>query len=167
MKRRVGLMACALAGIAMACSVGMASVPTTPPVLSTDDASAEASADAHRTPSPSPDGSSASDAGADAVVNGCTTFEDKTADAADRTIAWGRNVGTTCWRVKKGQSVTWNPIETFDAHPLAGDEATTPIAKQAQGSTPYTVVFSAAGTFGFTCGFHFDMTGAIQVVDVP
>lgn len=162
---RASLLTSALAGTAMACSVGMASVPTTPPVLSTDDASTDASADAQRPPAP--DASGPSDAGADAVVNGCTTFEDKTADAADRTIVWARKVGTTCWRVKKGQSVTWNPVETFDAHPLAGDEATSPIAKQSQGTTPYAVVFPAAGTFGFTCGFHFDMTGAIQVVDVP
>ena len=113
------------------------------------------------------------DASADPVdadvgtVNGCTTFEDLTGADANRTIIWIRTVGQKCLQVKAGQSVVWDPQQTFEAHPLRPTKGSpeSPIAKQESGGARYTVIFPKAGIFGFICGFHFDMTGAIKVVD--
>ena len=103
----------------------------------------------------------------EAALNGCTTFIDQTADTAARTIDWVRSVGTVCYRIKKGQTMTWNPKDTsFSAHPLRLDAGSmgSPIVNQSTGSTPFGATFAATGTFGFSCGFHPDMMGAISVV---
>ncbi len=101
-------------------------------------------------------------------INGCTTFEDRTADDADRTIVWTRRVGKVCLKIKKGQTVTWAPTEAnFAAHPLApsGGASPNPITAPAPTAAPYVATVATAGTFGYVCTFHFDMTGAIQVVE--
>ncbi len=145
---------------AVACSSDMTS-PTPSPV---GDAGGEA-----RDSGSGPADGATSDASVEgSAVNGCTTYEDRTAASADRTIVWIRSVGTVCLRIKTGQSVTWNPKATdFASHPLkpSGGGATNPIVAQGPGAAPYVQPFASAGTFGFVCGFHFDMTGAIQVVD--
>lgn len=101
----------------------------------------------------------------DAGLNGCGEFEDQT--AADPTIVWIRTVGTKCLRIKKGQTVTWDPAEGFDIHPLLGFGGTTPtpIQDQQNGKDPYKVTFSSVGDFGFVCAYHANMRGVIEVVD--
>lgn len=123
-----------------------------------DSGSGSGSADAAVTPSDASVGN----------VNDCTSYEDRTADNADRTITWVRSVGRVCLRIKKGQSVTWNPQGTsFADHPLgaSGGSSGNPIMTRSSGAAPYVQAFTTNGTFGFVCGFHFDMTGAIQVTD--
>lgn len=101
----------------------------------------------------------------DAGRSGCAVFEDQT--AADPTIIWIRSVGTKCLRIKKGQSVTWDPAEGFDVHPLLGFGGTTPtpIADQQNGDAPYKVTFPEVGSFGFVCAYHANMRGVIEVVE--
>lgn len=113
-------------------------------------------------------GGGGGDAGADgaaAPVNSCTTFEDRTAGGASRTLTWDFAIGTAperCITIKKGQDVTFSG--DFTMHPLesSGGDTPNPIGgHDANGK----VSFTAAGTFGFICGFHPAMTGAIKVVE--
>ena len=76
-------------------------------------------------------------------------------------------------RIKKGQKVTWSAGLTPDAgpalftsHPLQalGGDTPNPVSTGLDEATG-EVTFPAAGTFGFTCGVHFSMTGVIMVVE--
>ena len=105
---------------------------------------------------PRGDGSSA--------LNGCTIFEDHTADADPRTISWGFSIPTDparCMKVRVGQSVTWNG--SFTEHPLLAQGGDTPNPIASVGASG-TVLFPGAGTFGFACSNHAFMTGAIEVI---
>jgi plastocyanin len=112
-------------------------------------------------PSPSPTSSSqGSSATSPTSLNGCTTFAD------GDTIAWtlASKPPSTCLRVKKGASVTWNG--DLGVHPLApkGGDAANPITAISAGSTK-TFTFDTPGTYGFVCASHSSMTGAISVVE--
>ena len=134
-----------------------ATAPASTPALEDSGAVVDASAleDAFRPPA---------DAG---PVNGCETYEDLTAEESDRTIVWIRSVGRKCLQIRKGQKLTWDPQETFEAHPLRalGGTSDSPIAEQKAGTQKYAPAFDRVGTFGFICGFHFDMTGAVRVIE--
>lgn len=96
------------------------------------------------------------------ALNGCTTYSDRTGDAAKREIAWGFSVSSTpeaCMRIKVGQTVTWNG--DLGSHPLAakGGDSPSPITNAA------TAKFDKAGTYGFVCTLHSSMQGAIVVVE--
>ena len=67
-----------------------------------------------------------------------------------------------CWTIKKGQDVTWNG--DFTMHPLMvqGGDKPNPISAP---DTAGKVTFPNKGTFGFVCGNHPQMTGAIQVIE--
>jgi hypothetical protein len=100
-----------------------------------------------------------------AAVNGCDTFVDQTAVGAARKIEWGLPVATSpnrCMMIKRDQTVAFEG--DFTVHPLgaSGGDAPNPFA-----AVPDTgkVTFAAAGTFGFVCGVHASMTGAIKVVE--
>ena len=76
-------------------------------------------------------------------------------------IVWDTTLSSKanrCMKVKVGQTVAYEG--TFSTHPLgpAGGDAPSPFA-----SVPDTgkVTFDRAGTFGFVCGVHPSMTGAI------
>jgi plastocyanin len=99
---------------------------------------------------------------AKAVVNACTTFLDKT--AGPRTITWSFPLANTdrCWMIKKGQSVTWSA--DFTMHPLQVQDGDKPSPIAGVDTTTGIVTFPAVGTFGFVCGNHPQMTGAIEVV---
>jgi plastocyanin len=111
-------------------------------------------------------GTDAGDASAvAAIVNACKAFDDRSADSAVRTLNWDFSIATgpdRCVKVKKGQDVTF--AGDFLTHPLTafnGDKPN-PIANaDAAGK----VTFTAVGTFGFQCGNHPAMTGAVQVVE--
>lgn len=116
-------------------------------------------------------GGGTDDGGADAgggdsgpvVVNACKNFTDRSAASASRIITWDFSVSTAperCMIIKKGQDVTFMGDFTF--HPLlaSGGDMPNPISKpDATGK----VTFAKAGLFGFMCGNHPSMTGAIQV----
>ena len=113
-------------------------------------------------------GTSGVDSGGDSaakVVNDCNTFVDRSASAASRTITWDFPVSTSperCMTIKKGQDVIFNG--DFTLHPLvtSGGDQPNPIAGfDATGK----VSFAKAGTFGFVCGNHPGMTGAIKVLE--
>lgn len=109
------------------------------------------------------------------ALNGCSSYVDKTAADADRSLSWEFAIASNpnhCMKIKAGQTVTFKG--SFTSHPLiaAGGDAANPFSS-AQGlvqkagvageeNTP--VVFSAAGTFGYKCSLHASMTGAIVVV---
>ncbi len=94
-------------------------------------------------------------------VNGCSTFEDHTAEASTAITPWDTSLGTKCVKIKLGHTVTW---ASSGAHPLEpkGGDASNPIPLTA---SPATVTFSTAGTFGFDCTVHHSsMQGAVQVL---
>lgn len=96
-------------------------------------------------------------------VNDCKNFVDRSATSASRTITWDFPVSTAperCMIIKKGQDVTFSG--DFATHPLGGSGGDTPNPISAHDAAG-KVTFAAAGTFGFQCGNHPSMTGAIQV----
>ncbi|MCG5054513.1 MAG: hypothetical protein KA712_16230 [Myxococcales bacterium] len=98
-------------------------------------------------------------------VNDCAAgdFLDRTVANAERSLTWGFSIQTNperCMRVMVGQQVRW--VGSFGAHPLdaEGGDLPNPIAQHDEG----VVTFSTPGTFGYVCGFHPVMRGAIRVV---
>jgi plastocyanin len=63
-------------------------------------------------------------------------------------------------QVRVGQQVLWNG--SFGTHPLDAEDgdAPNPIASHTDGR----VVFATPGTFGYVCGIHPQMRGAVRVV---
>jgi len=116
--------------------------------------------------------SGGSDAGADVVldigpgVKSCAgTFVDRTDAAATRTIAWDADVASKpehCMMVKVGQKVKWNG--DFTVHPLEANGAEPQNPIHADIGDTGEITFTAAGTFGYICGFHAAELGAIKVV---
>jgi hypothetical protein len=99
------------------------------------------------------------------VVQGCeeTAYVDRRAPAADRELAWILSIASDperCLTITVGQSVVWNG--NFNVHPLdpQGGDTPNPIT----GTETGAVTFTAPGTFGYLCGVHPSMKGAIQVV---
>ena len=117
-------------------------------------------------------GTGAQDGGAvePVPVNRCTVFVDRTGEAAARTVAWGFPIATSpdrCMRIAVGQTVTFEGM--LGSHPLGGLGGDTPnpiLADYGPNDTEYSVTFPAVGTFGFECGNHSSMRGAIDVVDL-
>lgn len=106
-------------------------------------------------------GSSAADAG---PINACTSFEDRSAAAASRTIAWAFPLPTPrCLTILIGQSVTFQGSFTQyrvaasrtgdQPNPIAGFDPDAP-----------TVVFPRAGVYGFESPDAPALQGAVQVV---
>jgi plastocyanin len=93
-------------------------------------------------------------------LNGCTSY------TAGTTINWTitTKAPDTCLSVKKGGSVTFNG--SFQDHPLLpkGGSSPNPIQTTASGTTK-AFTFDAVGTYGFICGNHPTMTGAIDVTE--
>jgi len=102
------------------------------------------------------------------LVSNCSSFTDRTADPAARQVTWDFTIGTAeerCLRVRQGQSVTF--VGGFVTHPLGESGGTQPNPIQGPSSgmaTTYTVTFPDPGTFGYECGIHATMRGAVQVV---
>ena len=100
-----------------------------------------------------------------AALNGCTTFVDHTAAADPRALTWSLAISSSpdrCMKIKVGQSVTWNG--SFTTHPLHDDGGDAPNPISASTSPTGPIAFPAAGTFGYICGVHASMNGAILVV---
>jgi plastocyanin len=102
------------------------------------------------------------------TVQGCETdsFVDHTADTAVVAVTpWDlTSEQPRCVKVKVGQMVSWASSST---HPLIahGGDSGNPIPATAQ-TTPQTVTFANAGTFGFWCNVHTTlMQGAVLVVE--
>ena len=100
------------------------------------------------------------------MVNGCKSFVDKSDAAASRTLTWDFPIATAaerCTTVKVGQSVTFSG--TFTTHPLRASGGDTPNPITGAEAAAGVATFTKAGTFGFLCGTHPAMTGAIKVID--
>ncbi len=105
---------------------------------------------------------------APAPENDCTVFADHTADAAMRSIQWDifvKGVPERCIKIKAGQVVTWvdgAAVADFNEHPLViyvpGGGAA-PAVDEVTGNA----TFAKAGLFGFACGVHPTMKGAVLV----
>jgi plastocyanin len=109
-----------------------------------------------------------SDTPAALVVNGCADADyiDATMSGGMRKLdPWDTTSGKKCVKIKKGQSFTWTPTGGFTVHPLQPKDGTTPtpITATATGASK-TIDFNNEGTFGYVCGVHASMTGAIRVV---
>lgn len=101
--------------------------------------------------------------------NGCLEFVDGRASAELRTIPWGYSLGhypSRCLLVQLGQAVMWQGA--FGSHPIQPAGGTMPspiIGDTLSEQTSYQVTFDALGTYGYDCGLHPSMRGAIRVVD--
>jgi plastocyanin len=121
-------------------------------------------------------GSSSGDAGSEAgaALNGCTSYEDRTADNASRVIKWDTSVTSLpehCMKIKAGQKVIFSTTTdaagapaNFGVHPLKASGGDTPNPFDTVDDASGAVTFAAAGTFGYKCNVHSFMTGAIEVV---
>lgn len=101
------------------------------------------------------------------MVSGCDDFVVRTDGDADREVAWGFVITTSderCMTVAVGQSVVYEG--SFAGHPLGPSDGDTPnpFAHFVQTTTRATVTFPAVGTYGFECGNHATMRGAVRVV---
>ena len=106
---------------------------------------------------------------AKAPENNCTTFVDRTADGASRSIQWDLGIPSIpvrCIKIKAGQVVTWVDGTTaadFNTHPLIiyvpPPGGTAPMVDEATGKA----TFPTAGLFGFACGIHPTMKGVVVV----
>ena len=118
-----------------------------------------------------------SDAGVEAeaeaaaeLVEGCETFVDRRDPSANRTLLWDQSISvddSRCMQIKVGQTVTWanafGDAGDFTAHPLIAFEGDTPNPIENLNYETGSVTFPAAGTFGYVCGTHPAMKGAILV----
>jgi plastocyanin len=101
------------------------------------------------------------------IVNGCFSFVDETDVNALRTIDWSVTVASNparCQRILPGQTVTWRG--SLDSHPIqpSGGTHPTPITGDTpSGATSYQVTFPDIGVYGYECGLHAGMRGAIEV----
>ena len=114
----------------------------------------------------------ASDAAAD-LVEGCTTFVDRTdpTNTDGRVLLWDPSIAvddSRCLQIKVGQTVTWGDGSggpgDFKNHPLIAFEGddNNPIENLIYATG--VVTFDAPGTFGYVCGTHPAMKGAVKVV---
>jgi plastocyanin len=98
-------------------------------------------------------------------VGGCTSFVDHTADA-EVTLTWGFSITSQadhCSKIKVGSKVKW--VGNFTTHPLLanGGDSGNPITSSGAAAGAAEITFPAAGKFGYICGVHTSMTGAIEV----
>jgi hypothetical protein len=108
-------------------------------------------------------GVDAADAAPAGPVNGCKTFDDRTATGASRTITWTFPIAAAdrCVLIKAGQSVTWSGNFTMYRVGASGGDTPNPIADFDPISP--TVSFPKAGTFGFESPDAPALIGAIKV----
>lgn len=116
---------------------------------------------------------SAGAAGSETALNGCTTFKDMT-QAGSYAIPWDPSIATSdlrCVKIKAKQTVAYKG--DFTAHPMKAADGTAPNPFDALAdaiSNPGTpeeqanFEFTTPGTYGFVCGIHATMTGAVLVV---
>jgi plastocyanin len=106
-----------------------------------------------------------------AEIGKCSTFVDRTGATADRKVPWDLSVTSKdarCMQIKVGQKVTWSKPDLsgaadFASHPLETNGGDSPSPISAYDKTTGEVTFTKAGTYGFVCGAHSTMQGAIQV----
>jgi len=127
----------------------------------------------HGKPADPTSGSGGSGAEAAApALNGCTTYTDMTAGQV--TIKWDESLASSeqrCIKIKAEQTVGFSG--NFTTHPMkaAGGDSPSPFddVENAR-SNPGTpeegagFLFSKPGTYGYICGVHAAMTGAVLVV---
>lgn len=108
-----------------------------------------------------------------AAVNGCTTYKDMTGAGA-YSITWDESIASSelrCIKIKAEQTVGFSG--NFTTHPMkaGGGDSPSPFDNiEAAMSNPGTdqegagFLFSKPGTYGYICGVHPSMTGAVMVV---
>ena len=121
-------------------------------------------------------GTATRDAGTVPTLHGCssTSFVDKSASSADRSITFGGSAGLkyspNCMIITAGEKVTFEG--DFSSHPLvageyqgSGGTTPNPIPSTSTGSANTEVTFPTAGLYPYYCNFHagVGMTGVIWV----
>ena len=105
-----------------------------------------------------------------AAPSDCTSYVDRTGASDSRSVVWDFGITTDpgrCMKVRVGQTVTWMG-DAVGAHPLLPDGGSLPNPiPSTKTSTSGSTTFTQAGTFGYICGIHSFMTGAILVVAPP
>jgi plastocyanin len=134
--------------------------------------STPATTDAGSSGNPEPPPPPPAEAGAPLPVNACTigkNYKDHSAAGDSRTLEWDFSIAQSpdrCMTIKAGQSVTWSTSggpPDFTTHPLAAAGGNTPNPITDIDTTTGKVTFPKAGVYGYQCGNHPAMTGAIQV----
>lgn len=107
------------------------------------------------------------------AVNGCTTYKDMTETGAS-SIPWDESIASSdlrCIKIKVNQTVgftgslTTHPMKASGgAAPNPFDQAIANVSNPGAADEQTNVAFAAPGTFGFICGVHPSMTGAVLVV---
>ena len=102
-----------------------------------------------------------------AAVNGCEEgdYVDQSSGGDARTINFGFTVSPACMKIKKGQTVTFS--SDFLLHTLVAfnGDSPNPVSNASGSDTSKTVLFDSVGTFGFKCGVHASMLGAVRVIE--
>lgn len=118
-------------------------------------------------------GSGADGEAAAAAVNGCTTYKDLTAVGAYE-IKWDENIATSedrCVKLSVEQPMSW--VGNFTTHPMKAAGGATPnpfdlvkdnVSNGGSEQESSAVSFQTPGTYGYICGVHPSMTGAVLVV---
>lgn len=128
----------------------------------------DGSADAR---SPTPDAAADTAAPADGSADagpvcapsfaGCTSFEDRTADGADRKVSFKDFQYTPkCLRMKVGQTVTF--VGDFDRHPLVSACGPSLAMDKRTGSGSAGFMLTAPGIYGYYCLDHGNPAGAVM-----
>jgi len=108
------------------------------------------------------------------ALNGCSTFKDMT-EAGASAITWDPSIASSelrCVKIKVNQTVGF--AGNFTTHPMAASGGATPspfsdlaaaISNPGTDQEGANFAFPTAGTYGFVCGVHPAMTGAVLVVE--
>lgn len=111
-------------------------------------------------------GSSGNPAQPPPALNGCTSYVDRTAPGASRTLDWDYGIESDperCIKVKVGQIVKFDG-DIVD-HPIDARGGTTPNPFKGALDSKASFAFPKAGGFGFYCFIHEEMNGAVWVVE--
>lgn len=100
-----------------------------------------------------------------AAFAGCTTFEDRTAAGAERTVTFQDFAYTPkCIRIKAGQALLFQG--DFDRHPLVTSCGPSLPLDHRSGMTPASFVLSAPGRYGYYCLDHGNAVGEVMSASV-
>lgn len=109
------------------------------------------------------------------AVNGCTTYKDLTAVGA-YDIKWDESIASSedrCIKLSVDQPMSW--VGNFTTHPIKGSGGSTPnpfdtakdnMSNPGSEQEASALSFNTPGTYGYICGVHATMTGAVLVVPV-
>jgi plastocyanin len=113
---------------------------------------------------------------AEPALNGCTTYKDMTKEGA-YSVVWNESIASSdmrCIKIFAENNVSYTGNLTTHPMKAAGGDAPNPFDKAIDNiSNPGSeqeataIEFSKPGVYGFVCGVHPTMTGAVLVLPAP